>query len=43
VPALLPDGTAAPTSISATLKARGNILDSAQYQLNNNDNAAEDK
>jgi NADH-quinone oxidoreductase subunit J len=43
VPALLPDGTPAPTSISATLKARGDMLDSAQYQLNNNDNAAEDK
>ncbi len=43
VPALLPDGTPAPTSISATLKARGDMLDSAQYQLDNNDNAAEDK
>ncbi len=43
VPALLPDGSPAPSSISATLKARGNMLDSAQYQLDNNDNAAEDK
>lgn len=43
VPALLPDGSPAPASISATLKARGDILDSAQYQLDNNDNAAEDK
>ena len=43
VPALLPDGTPAPTSISATLKARGDMLDSAQYQLDNNDNVAEDK
>jgi NADH-quinone oxidoreductase subunit J len=42
-PALLPDGTPAPSSISATLKARGDMLDSAQYQLDNNDNAAEDK
>jgi hypothetical protein len=25
------------------LKARGDMLDSAQYQLDNNDNAAEDK
>jgi NADH-quinone oxidoreductase subunit J len=33
VPALLPDGTPAPTSISATLKARGDVVDSAQYQL----------
>jgi NADH-quinone oxidoreductase subunit J len=43
VPALLPDGTPAPTSISATLKARGDMLDSSQYQLDKNDNAAEDK
>ena len=43
VPALLPDGTPAPSSISATLKARGDMLDSGQYQLDNNDNAAEDK
>lgn len=33
VPALLPDGTPAPTSISATLKARGDMLDSNQFQL----------
>jgi NADH-quinone oxidoreductase subunit J len=33
VPALLPDGTPAPTSISATLKARGDMLESAQFQL----------
>ncbi|MEJ6761371.1 MAG: NADH-quinone oxidoreductase subunit J [Candidatus Planktophila sp.] len=33
VPALLPDGTAAPNSISATLKARGDILDSKQFEL----------
>jgi NADH-quinone oxidoreductase subunit J len=37
VPALLPDGTPAPTSISATLKARGDVLDSGQFQLNNVD------
>jgi len=43
VPALLPDGSPAPSSISVTLKARGDMLDSAQYQLDNNDNAAEDK
>ena len=43
VPALLPDGSPAPTSISATLKARGDMLDSAQYQLDNNDKSAEDK
>jgi NADH-quinone oxidoreductase subunit J len=34
VPALLPDGTPAPTSISATLKARGDMLESKQFQLN---------
>jgi NADH-quinone oxidoreductase subunit J len=33
VPALLPDGTPAPTSISATLKARGDMLESKQFQL----------
>jgi NADH-quinone oxidoreductase subunit J len=33
VPALLPDGSPAPTSISATLKARGDMLESAQFQL----------
>jgi NADH-quinone oxidoreductase subunit J len=33
VPALLPDGTPAPTSISATLKARGDVLESSQFQL----------
>ena len=37
VPALLPDGTPAPSSISATLKARGNVLDSGQFQLDNVD------
>ena len=33
VPALLPDGTPAPTSISATLKAGGDMLESSQFQL----------
>ena len=33
VPALLPDGTPAPTSISATLKARGDMLESSPFQL----------
>ncbi len=37
VPALLPDGTPAPSSISATLKARGDVIDSAQFQLDNVD------
>ena len=33
VPALLPDGSPAPTSISATLKARGDMLEPSQFQL----------
>lgn len=33
VPALLPNGTAAPSSISATLKARGDVIDSSPFQL----------
>jgi NADH-quinone oxidoreductase subunit J len=37
VPALLPDGTPAPSSISATLEARGDVLDSASFQLDNID------
>jgi NADH-quinone oxidoreductase subunit J len=37
VAALLPDGTPAPTSISATLKARGDMKDSAQFQLDHVD------
>jgi NADH-quinone oxidoreductase subunit J len=38
VPALLPDGSAAPNSISATLKARGDMLDSTQFELSEVDN-----
>ena len=38
VPALLPDGSAAPTSISATLKARGDILESKSFELGEVDN-----
>jgi len=33
VPALLPDGSAAPTSISAMLEARGDVIDSSPFQL----------
>jgi NADH-quinone oxidoreductase subunit J len=33
VPALLPDGSPAPNSISATLEARGDVIDSRQFQL----------
>jgi NADH-quinone oxidoreductase subunit J len=44
VPALLPDGSAAPNSISATLKARGDILETYQFQLSEVDNTvAEEK
>ena len=44
VPALLPDGTPAPSSISATLKARGDVIDSSQFQLDNVDTTvAEEK
>jgi len=38
VPALLPDGSAAPTSISATLKARGDMLESQSFELSEVDN-----
>jgi NADH-quinone oxidoreductase subunit J len=38
VPALLPDGTPAPNSISATLKARGDMLETAQFELGEVDN-----
>lgn len=33
VPALLPDGTPAPASISETLRTRGDMIDSAEFQL----------
>ncbi len=33
VPALLPDGSAAPTSISSVLKARGDMIESAIFEL----------
>jgi NADH-quinone oxidoreductase subunit J len=29
----LPDGTAAPASISETLRTRGDMIDSSQFQL----------
>lgn len=44
VPALLPDGSPAPTSISATLKARGDMLESRSFELGEVDNTvAEEK
>jgi len=42
VPALLPDGSAAPTSISATLKARGDMLESRSFELGEVDNTVEE-
>ncbi|CAB4918903.1 unannotated protein [freshwater metagenome] len=33
VPALLPDGSPAPASISETLRTRGDMIDSSQFQL----------
>jgi NADH-quinone oxidoreductase subunit J len=33
VPALLPTGKAAPTSISNVLQARGDIIESATFQM----------
>ena len=41
VPALLPTGSPAPTSISAVLEARGDMIESANYQLK--EEAEEDK
>lgn len=43
VPALLPDGTAAPASINASLKARGDVLDSSRFQLGTVDTSVEDE
>ena len=43
VPALLPDGRAAPTSISATLKARGDMLESRSFELGEVDNTVEEE
>ena len=43
VPALLPDGTPAPNSISATLKARGDMLESSQFELGEVDNTVQEE
>ncbi len=43
VPALLPDGTPAPTSVNASLKARGDVIDSSNFQLDNIDTSAEEE
>lgn len=41
VPALLPDGTPAQASISATLKARGDVIDSRPFQLSTSESEEE--
>jgi NADH-quinone oxidoreductase subunit J len=43
VPALLPDGTPAPNSISATLKARGDMLETSQFELSEVDNTVQEE
>jgi NADH-quinone oxidoreductase subunit J len=43
VPALLPDGSAAPASVSATLKARGDVIDSRKFELGEVDTSVEEE
>ena len=43
VPALLPDGTAAAASINASLKARGDVLDSSRFELGTVDTSIEEE
>lgn len=43
VPALLPDGTAAAASINASLKARGDVLNSSVFELGTVDTSAEEE
>ena len=43
VPALLPDGTAAAASINASLKARGDVLDSSRFELGTVDTSVEEE
>lgn len=43
VPALLPDGSAAAASINASLKARGDVLDSARFDLSIVDTTVEEE
>jgi NADH-quinone oxidoreductase subunit J len=43
VPALLPDGTASAASVNASLKARGDVLDSSQFELNSIDTRVEEE
>ena len=43
VPALLPDGTASATSVNASLKARGDVLDQSQFELSSIDTSVEEE
>ena len=43
VAALLPDGTPAQNSISATLEARGDMIDSTKFQLGNIDTSVDEE
>ena len=43
VPALLPDGTPAPTSVNASLEARGDMLESSQFELGEVDNTVQEE
>ena len=43
VPALLPDGSASPASVSATLKARGDVIDSRKFELGEVDTSVEEE
>jgi NADH-quinone oxidoreductase subunit J len=39
----LPDGSAAPASVSATLKARGDVIDSRKFELGEVDTSVEEE
>lgn len=43
VPALLPDGSPAPASINASLKARGDVLESSRFELGTVDTSADEE
>ena len=43
VPALLPDGTASAASVNASLKARGDVLDSSHFELGTVDTSVEEE
>ena len=43
VPALLPDGTASPASVNASLRARGDVLDSSLFELGTVDTSSKEE